>query len=524
MTADTNQHAEVVAPKSSNRSARLANLAEVILVVVVGLSVLVLHDVSYLLKAPFWLDEAWVASTVRAPLHLVPDLTASTPVGWTLLLRAVPFGGLQRYRLVPLAFAGLAAAVGYLLGRELRLTRYTTGLLTGAAVLLSPAMLIRNDLKQYTAEACACLMVWYLVARVENDLGRRRLITLAVAVCVGGFFAATLLFVGVAAMAALAIECLIRRNRREFLNVLLVAAGMLVVQGIEYELFAAPHINGSLHQYWAGFYVPTSSPGAAASFVLHKLQAAAPAMGFRSLAIDALGVLAGIASLIWLRRWALAVLLPIILVIVIVASAAGKYPFGDGRTSTFWLVLAPVLMAIAVATVGDRIASATHRTSLAVLLAAVALAGWVHKTDPFIRSHSIPKEDVRAEVDYLVGHFQKGDVIIVSSSARYGFDYYYPTAPSAYDTTTSSPVTWVPTYPAQPWIYMAVGRQPPIVAAALATGRKMLDKEPADHRGRIWIVESHLTPAEAAAWKHDLSGGGLTTINVGSNPLWLYKP
>ena len=98
---------------------------------------LIVHDVPYLLHQSFWVDEAWVADTVRARIGLTLSLSSSTPLGWTYLLR-----------LVPLLFTMLAAAAGYLFGRELRLTRFVTGILTGAAVLLSPAMLVRDDLKQ----------------------------------------------------------------------------------------------------------------------------------------------------------------------------------------------------------------------------------------------------------------------------------------------------------------------------------------------------------------------------------------
>ena len=113
----------------------------------VALSVLLVHDVPYLLHQSFWVDEAWVADSVRAPIGLTPSLASSTPLAWTYLLRLVPFGGPERLRLVPLAFSMLAAAAGYLFGRELRLTRFATGILTGAAVLLSPEMLVRDDLK-----------------------------------------------------------------------------------------------------------------------------------------------------------------------------------------------------------------------------------------------------------------------------------------------------------------------------------------------------------------------------------------
>ena len=67
-------------------------------------------------------------------------------------------------------------------------------------MLLSPAMLLRNDLKQYTAEAFACLILWVLIARVENEWRLRRLIAIAAVGSVGLLFANTVIFVGVAAM------------------------------------------------------------------------------------------------------------------------------------------------------------------------------------------------------------------------------------------------------------------------------------------------------------------------------------
>src|SRR3954452_2439045 len=129
------------------------NVTDGILAIGAGVMVVFVHDLKFWLSIPYWLDEAWVVDSVRAPLSLVPRLAATTPLGWILLLRLVPHGGLERQRLVPLIFAGLAVSAAYLLGRELGLTRFTAGLATATAALLSPAMLIRNDLKQYTAEA-----------------------------------------------------------------------------------------------------------------------------------------------------------------------------------------------------------------------------------------------------------------------------------------------------------------------------------------------------------------------------------
>ena len=231
-------------------------MVDVCLAAAIGLAVLLVHDVPYLLHHSFWVDEAWVADTVRAPIGLTPSLSSSTPLGWTVLLRLVPFGGPQRLRLVPLAFTMLAAAAGYLFGRELRLTRYTTGILTGAAVLLSPAMLVRDDLKQYTAEAFACLVLWVLVARIENEWRLRRLVAIAAVTSVGLLFANTVIFVGVAAMAALALECLARRHYRRLIAVAGASAGMLAVSLVIYELLIRPQVTRNLTVYWDALLRP----------------------------------------------------------------------------------------------------------------------------------------------------------------------------------------------------------------------------------------------------------------------------
>ncbi len=56
-------------------------------VLALGLLVVVVHNVTYLLRQPFWTDEAWVAVTTRFPLSQLRETTSSTPIGWSLLLR-----------------------------------------------------------------------------------------------------------------------------------------------------------------------------------------------------------------------------------------------------------------------------------------------------------------------------------------------------------------------------------------------------------------------------------------------------
>lgn len=492
------------------------------LAVAVGLAVLLVHDVPYLLHQSFWVDEAWVADTVRAPIGLTHSLGLITPLGWTFLLRLVPFGGPDRLRLVPLAFTMLTAVTGYLFGRELRLTRFTTGILTGAAVLLSPAMLVQNDLKEYTAEAFACLVMWTLVARIENEWRLRRLVAIAAVASFGLLFANTLIFVGVAAMASLGLECLVTRRYRRLIEVAGAAAGMLIVSLVIYEIVLRPEVTPKVTAYWDAFYVPTRSASGAVSFIILGLHHLAAYMGFRSLIIDTVLALAGIGALIWLRRYALAAMFPVTLAIVIVASAAREYPFGDPRTSTFWLVAVPLLMAVAVAAAGQLGARIDRRAPL--LVTAAALAVWVPATNPYVRSHSIPVEDVQSQVTYLDAHFRRGDVVIVSYGASFGFAYYYPPANPSFPADPVAPNGHIPAYPGVPWIIVMRNRRAVDVAAALAEAKAKTAAESSGAPGRIWIIRSHQTPTEVLAWRRDLAGDHVRVIRVGPDPILLYTP
>jgi hypothetical protein len=294
---------------------------------------------------------------------------------------------------------------------------------------------------------------------------------------------------------------------------------MLVVSLAIYLTLMRPEMSAKLVAYWDGFYAPTGSGAQAFHFVYRQLVALAPYAGFRSLTVDAVGVLAGIIALIWLRRVALAAMFPITLAIVIVASAARKYPFGDLRTATFWLVMVPVLMAIAVSAAGRLAARIDRRTPL--LVGAAGLAIWVPATNAYIRSHTIPNEDVHSQVEYLDSHFRHGDVVLVSYAASYAFAYYYSPTPSF--PVGNGPNGHVVAYPTLPWMVVLPQRQPANLIDGLAEARAKIAAEPAGARGRIWIIRSHQTPIEVQTWNRLLAGQPVQVIRVGPDPILLYR-
>src|SRR6266542_3409646 len=118
--------------------------------------------------------------SVRAPIGQLRLLTSSTPIGWTLLLRAVPpLGGPERYRLLPLAFGVATVPLAWMLARRLGRWGTVRAAVAAATAALVPASLARHDLKQYSAEGFVAVGVVLLVAWVEEGWSRRRLALLA---------------------------------------------------------------------------------------------------------------------------------------------------------------------------------------------------------------------------------------------------------------------------------------------------------------------------------------------------------
>ena len=499
------------------------NALDHLLAFLTAASVFLAHNVGYMLHHPFWIDESWVADSTRAPIALLPWLTSSTPLGWTLLLRLVPGGG-QDLRILPLLFSAAAGGLGYYFGRELPLPRYLGGLLTGAAVVLVPAMLIRDDLKQYTAEACVSVAIMLLVARVERRWTRGRLAALVAVSTVGILVANSAVFVGVAAGGGLVIAAAVRKSGPQVGESLVALAATVGLSGILYELVDRRHVIPGLTSYWNGYYIPHDrGVGGAWSFIHVRFSALAPYMGSRWIVLDCLLALGGMVGMVWLRRVAVAVTLPLTLVIVMVASVIRRFPFGDPRTSTFWLVLMALYMAIGLACLVKLIAD--HVTMVIAVLATVAIVtASIVAVHPDLRSQPIPNEDVRSQVAYVNAHRHPGDIVILDYSASWGFAYYERELTPTFEHIDYATTGFWPTYPDVPWLVEMPNRNASDVTAAVELARRRLAGEGTRSTGRVWIIRSHMQPTEATAWTRILRGQDVETLHVGPEHLLLYFP
>jgi hypothetical protein len=488
-------------------------------VLALGLLVAVVHDVGYLLRQPYWTDEAWVAVTTRFPLSQLRATTASTPIGWSVLLRLFTERGEQTGRLLPLAFAGAAVMIGYWLGRGIgwrrREVSVAAGLLTAIAVLLVPAMLVRDDLKQYTADACLSLLVLALTSRLERNWSRGGLASLSVAVWGGMLFSDAVAFVGAAAFVALAAVQLCRRAWGRLVETGITGACTAVLMLAVYQEFDAGSDYPGLKAYWSPFYLPTAKGlHAALAFVTSRFHDVGAFFGLGPAWVALPLVVAGLVTMFRLGRPATAIAVVAVWPELLALSALRQYPFLDLRTSTFLFAITAAVAAIGVTGLCSLLRPRLEG-ALAAGLAAAVLVAFAAGVHPYVRYHMIPNEDVRDQVRYIMTHEARGDVILVNLSSNWGFAYYWPAGDPARRPDAAVAQGYEAYFPDQPDIVVARNRDLAGVSAALAQAQAL-----ARHScSRIWVVRTHLQAQEQHAWRVALRQQRLALVGVGRHGL-----
>lgn len=499
-------------------------------VLVAGLlsaATLLVHDVGYLFSQPLWTDESWVAISTKLPLRDLLRVSASTPVGWTLLLRLVPSQGTELLRIVPLIFTALTVVVAYVFVRSLPWTGLllgrTAAALAGASTLLSRSNLFRDDLKQYSTDAAVALVVWWLLARLEQQWTRRRIVALGAAAAAGFLFSAPAAFVGAAAFGVLVVLSAARRQWRRTLEAGVVGGLCGVVLGTFYLVLYRPGIPPDLHDYWAYLYLPWAKGGAAVrDFLGDQWSQMAGFLGMGPTWVVVLLLLAGVATLLRLSRPASAYFVPVLTLEMVVLAGGGQYPLFDLRTSHFLTMIFATTAAVGVVGVCSLIPWARSTVPAAGAVIAVALMLINPAVRSVIRGQLIPAENVRDPAVYVAAHLDPGDLVLVNMTSNWAFAYYWPIGSPAIQPVTSNLQRFISVFPDQPNIFVATGRDQPAVeqvvdrlaAAAALRGSN----------ARIWFVHQHFTVAERQFYTTALAVRGLRSTVVQGDRLELLTP
>jgi hypothetical protein len=494
------------------------------------IATIIVHPVHRILSHPYWLDEAWVGVLTKAPLSRLPRLSSSSPLGFVALLKLVPGSGLQRARLVVLAFSSLTVVMAYVLTRSLswpsRAGARFAAIVTALVVMLVPVSLLRNDLKQYTCDAFCALAVLAVGAWADRETRRARLWWLVVTAVIAAPFSSTSAFVSVAVFAGLMASALLARNLRRALEV--AAAGAVTAIGLSAYFVAAvvPNLSEKLKAYWAGQYL-RGSP----QHMLHAtwirlarldVELAMPVLVF--VVLFALGI----AVLVKLRAHALAVAFPFLWVEMAMMGRLRRYPFLDLRTSHFLLVASFVVVAIGAVGVVQTIAQVRVPRFPFVSTGVAVIAGGIMATlfaTGFARHIDrlyIPGEDVRTPTLTLARERATRDVIVVNSTGNFGFSYYWPHGHVAFYADNSGQGFHAEA--AGVGAIYARGRTYPAVLSVLRQGVDRWRR--AGPGARLFIVRTHVNKDEVEAWHRAFVELGVKPqiSEGGSEPLLVLGP
>jgi hypothetical protein len=450
----------------------------------------------YFAGHPFWLDEAWVVDTTRAAPGRVFEMSATGPPLWTSLLRLVPnIGGPERYRVVPflwsIACVAPAAAIGAIVADRPK-SRLWYALGAALAVAILPQMILRQDLKQYTAEAFFALGLLFLAARLEQHWSPRRLAGFAVVAAPAVLIASTAAFVNVAAFLGLFLALALDRRWRRCIAT--AATGAVVMLSNVILLVTVSLTTGEkLRDYWKADFIPLNGGVSRAfRFVAARVGRETAFTHLPTLLIVALAAVA--VAVLWTRGLRMfAVAGPALLAGMLIAGSAKIYPFMERRTSLFFVVVIAVYVGVAMVWLAGVLAR--NRVGIALVVAGlIGLAFPLQAADRVAMRPSIPLENVRDQVTYIEGHRQPGDVIVVGYPASFGFAYYWPSEPTFVPKTRTEPlITFAVTYPHDRTIVVASYIRRSDIEAAMRDGLSR-----ARVGARVWVVLSHDNPA---AWE-----------------------
>jgi len=511
-----------IGPGSGGPAAAAWDRRDVGLIALAVVASLVLRPLSAIFTRSLWTDETWVAFLTRVPLSHLWGLTSSSPIGWMVLLRTVPGSDPERFRFLTVACAAGAVVAAYVLVRSCAWssTVHARVAACAAAVLVAatPAMLMRDDVKQYASDALVALIVLGAVRSIDADPRDWCVLRLGCISALALPFSTTSAFVGVAAFGALGVSATLRRAWRRAAVTTVVGVAVGGFYAAFFGAVVAPNTNTSLRDYWHNAYLH-GSPANMLVDSWHRLDDLAFFLAMPAAAAVALFAI-GIVALARHRETALAVILPMLWLEMMALGRAQLYPFLELRTSLFLIV--PSLVAVGIGATFLCMTLLLTRRAFAVACGTVLAVMFAIGVAPTVHAFGIPNEDIRGQTRYVASHIRPDDVVVVNALASWGFAYYWPGGHIHIVKTDALPPGFLAEVPDINAQYATRTTYEDV----LGTLRAALQQGSAPRTGQIFVVRTHMNGEERHAWTRAFATLHLEAhdIHTGVEPLAVISP
>ena len=363
-----------------------------------------------------WLDEAWVANSVRAGsltgMFWDPDWMQTSPPLFLLTARAiVGVAGLstESFRAIPLLFYLAAIVAMWLAGRRILSPPFA---LLGASLLAFHPNAVEYFLsfKQYGGEVVASGLLLLATFRYLEDPTRRRFTWLLAAIAGLALLAYPIAFLAPGVVVAVAIQDRHQTQSGTFRTGVL--AGVVAATfGVLYLFFIRPNTEPVLYEFWKHDETPfwnSVSVIVALLAILSAVRLTRRAVTRRFTTADSMEFV---------------LLAPIPLLAI--AEGLGWYP-GSVRTHLFLrplvILLGLLYLERVAAWLGARFNFSPKRLAPIGLLAALLFMGWQVARQ---RNRSAPPdEDYSAAITWFQEHARPGDTLLAHASTQPGLDLY----------------------------------------------------------------------------------------------------
>ncbi len=369
-----------------------------------------------------YLDDTWVALSTR--VHGLGDLfrIGYTSPGFVLFL-VRPWAGLfgssvTALQLLPFVVGTIGPPLCFRVARAWRV-RFGPAVLGGVLLALAPIhRSFSANLKQYTAEAVATLLLLWGCSLVVDDPGSRRRWALLVVGCAGATVLSMSEAVIVLAVLGGAMIAAAEHEHSRLPRLAIVAIEGYGLFAISWYAFVLrPHLNRALYAFWDSKFIhPSAGVGSLPGQVTARLGGLLS--GFSSLDPRLMAILVVVSGLaLFVGRPALGSALVLPTGLAVVLATTHMVPLGTGRTDIY---LYPTL-ALLVATGLDELIRAFPRsvaapTALAILIVAALLLVSARPGLP-----PYPSEDIQPLVQRVERERRAGDVTIIYPMASFGY-------------------------------------------------------------------------------------------------------
>lgn len=371
-----------------------------------------------------WLDDAWVGLSARIPWSALREV-GLTAIGFTALVKIVGsvFGPSPlAFQAVPVLFAIATPPLAIVTLR--RWVGLWPAALVGLMAALSPiAITFSTRVKQYSFDAFATVGLTALALAVAEKPEDRRRWAAFVAAAVAASVGSSILLVIVAAC-CITIGLVVLIRRQQAIPEMALWGSLIAAFTLGYwVLVLGQNVNPSVRRYWSARYVSTETgasgfTGDVVEFLGLAFEAAVPLPS----PIWAWLLFGAAFATMIVRRWHVALLGVLPLLVTILLSALELAPLGGGRTDTHIMVALFIMTAFAIVEWADMLASRSVPSGLAVGVLSAAIA--VPTVLSISQALPYPEQDLRTLVAELEAERSPDDHVLLYYASVWAYGIY----------------------------------------------------------------------------------------------------